>query len=556
MKQTGRPYKQHSWNEKYDAIVIGSGIGGMTAAALLAKHAGKKVLLLERHYVAGGFTHSFQRPGYEWDVGLHYIGQVREPTMPCRRAFDHLTERRLQWNQMPEIYERIRIAGSVYEFPSGAEKFRNRMNEYFPAESAAIDRYLGAVFAVARASGLYFAEKALPRSIARLLGGFMRSGFLRYASRTTAQVMREFTRNQELIGVLTGQWMDYGLPPSQSSFGIHALIAHHYLEGAGYPVGGSSEIAASIAPLIERTGGQILVSAEVAEIVLDTDQSAIGVRMADGREVRAKCVISDAGAYNTFSKLLPASLSPAIAFREEIKKIPPSASHLCLYVGIERKESEPELNAANLWVHSSYDHDANLARVLQDPEAPFPVLYFSFPSAKDPAFSEKHRNHSTVEVIAPIPYQYFSRWVGTTWNKRGSEYENFKQTLTEKLLQALHSYFPETKNRIDRSELSTPLSTQHFANYSQGEIYGLSAVPARFKLRSLGTRTAVRNLYLTGQDACTLGVSGALFGGVLTASAILGRNLMTQVLKNEARFRHLALASALMLVVKAFSHSL
>lgn len=531
MKQTGLPYKQHSWNGFYDAVVIGSGIGGLTTAALLAKHAGKRVLVLERHYVAGGFTHSFQRPGYDWDVGVHYIGQAQDPAMQVRRVFDHLTEQRLHWNAMPEIYDRIRIAGSLYEFPAGVEKFRSRMKEYFPAESAAIDRYLAAVFAVARVSGRYFAEKAVPAPIARLIGGFLRSGFLRYASRTTADVLRELTANRELIGVLTGQWMDYGLPPSQSSFAIHAMIVHHYLEGASFPVGGASEIAASIAPVIERAGGQILVNAEVAKILLDRNQTAMGVRMADGREIHARHIISDAGAYNTFARLLPESSSATLL--EEIKTIPPSTSHLCLYAGLKRNPGEPEFDAANLWVYSDYDHEASLARFTAEPKANFPALFFSFPSAKDPEFPIRHPNHSTLEVIVPMPYQCFSRWSETVWKKRGADYNDLKQDFQKRMIQALHEYVPATKDRLDWTELSTPLSTQHFANYAKGEIYGLSAVPARFQLRSLGARTPVRNLFLTGQDACILGVSGALFGGVISASAILGKNLMSRVLKPE-----------------------
>jgi len=87
-KTTGTAYKQTALDDRWDAIVIGSGIGGLTAAALLAKHASKRVLVLERHYTAGGFTHTFHRPGYEWDVGVHYIGQMEEPASPVRAAFD------------------------------------------------------------------------------------------------------------------------------------------------------------------------------------------------------------------------------------------------------------------------------------------------------------------------------------------------------------------------------------------------------------------------------------------------------------------------------------
>ena len=141
----GNSYKQNPPGDQWDAIVIGSGIGGLAAAASLAKHSGKRVLVLERHYVAGGFTHAFHRPGYEWDVGVHYIGQVRDPASTLRRIFDHITGGRLKWNPMPEVYDRVRIGDREYEFVAGLERFRDRLKSYFPSETAAIDRYLQAV---------------------------------------------------------------------------------------------------------------------------------------------------------------------------------------------------------------------------------------------------------------------------------------------------------------------------------------------------------------------------------------------------------------------------
>src|SRR5580693_965075 len=100
-------YKQHPLDDRWDTIVIGSGIGGLATAALLSKHAGKRVLVLERHYTAGGYTHSFHRPGYSWDVGLHYIGQTEDAAAPARAVFDHLTDGALQWQPMPEVYDRL-----------------------------------------------------------------------------------------------------------------------------------------------------------------------------------------------------------------------------------------------------------------------------------------------------------------------------------------------------------------------------------------------------------------------------------------------------------------
>lgn len=524
MREVGDSYKQHPVEGSYDAIVIGSGMGGLTAAALLAKHAGKRVLVLERHYTAGGFTQVFHRPGYEWDVGVHYVGRVNDPSSEVRAAFDHVTEGRLRWAPMPDVYDRIQIGDRRYEFPAGLERFRDRMKEYFPADAAAIDGYINAVCGAARASSPYFAEKALPRLMAVLVGAPMRAQFLRYADRTTAEVLGRLTRNPELFAVLTGQWGDYGLPPGMSSFGMHAMVAYHYFEGAAYPVGGASAIAAAIAPVIERAGGRIVVGAKVAAILVDR-RGAIGVRMADGRELRSATVISDAGARNTYARLLPAEAVAGLGVIEQIDSIPPSMAHICLYVGVRRNADEPEFDAANLWIYRDGDHDADFARFSADAARPRPSMFISSPSAKDPTFARRYPGRSTLEVVAGVPYGWFERWENTRWKHRTTEYDELKQALAAQLLEALETHVPAVRGRIDYSELSTPLSTRHFANYQSGEIYGPAAVPARFRAAALGARTPIRNLYLTGQDACTPGVTGAMFGGIIAASAVLGRNL-------------------------------
>jgi all-trans-retinol 13,14-reductase len=320
MKMTAKstPYKQAILDDDWDAIVIGSGIGGLTATVLLAQHGGKRVLVLERHYEAGGFTHTFRRPGYEWDVGLHYVGGMEDQRSPLRRAFDHVTGGAVQWQPMPEIYDRFIVAGQSFDFVAGIERFRENLKQWFPGDVRAIDRYLHAVHACNRGSGLYFAEKAIPAPAAALAGSIMRAPFMRWAKRTTREVLESLTTNQDLIGVLTAQWGDYGLPPSTSSFAIHATIVEHYLEGASYPVGGAGSIAAAMTPLIERSGGRVVTSAEVAAILLDGAKT-VGVRMSDGREFRSNLVLSDAGAANTYERLLPADLPQLNKLRTQLR---------------------------------------------------------------------------------------------------------------------------------------------------------------------------------------------------------------------------------------------
>jgi all-trans-retinol 13,14-reductase len=210
-------------------------------------------------------------------------------------------------------------------------------------------------------------------------------------------------------------------------------------------------------------------------------------------------------------------------------------AHVCLYVGVKRAAGEKEFDATNRWIYRDADHDGNFARFWQDPTGDWPALFISFPSAKDPTFDARYPGRSTLEVITPVPFEPFAKWADTRWKKRGADYGQFKLDLENRLRADVERHVPAIRGRIDYAELSTPLSTRHFANFEHGEIYGLSATPARFQLRSLGVRTPVRNLYLTGTDACSSGVTGAMMGGVMAASVVLGRNLMSKLSGAQAR---------------------
>lgn len=523
------PYKSWTDEDRYDAIVIGSGIGGLTTAALLAKYAGKKVLVLERHYTPGGYTHVFKRPGYEWDVGVHYIGDVQRPNSPLRRLFDDLSDGTIEWEPMDDVYDRIVIGDRSFDLVAGRAQFRAGLVEQFPDQTAAIDRYLELIDQCSRSSKNFFAAKALPGVVSTVVGPFLRAPFLRLARRTTLDVLSELTSNQMLIGVLTGQWGDYGLPPAQSSFGMHAILVRHYLGGGAYPVGGAAEIAARIAPTIEAAGGTILINAEVKELIIQGG-TAVGVQMADGRELKADTVISGVGYFNTFERLLPAEIARAHHLDKRPPGLESSAAHINLYVGLNASDQELNLPTTNFWIYPSPDHDANVAAYLADSNAPFPVVYISFPSAKDPTFPVRYPGKSTLQAISLAPYEWFDKWAELPWHKRGAEYEAFKAKLTDRLREKLVEYVPQIRNHIEHCELSTPISTRHFTNNLRGELYGLAHTPERFEARCLRPKTSFKNLYLTGQDVASAGVAGALFGGVLCASAILKKNLVGEIL--------------------------
>ena len=185
----------------FDAIVVGSGIGGLAAAALLAKYGKKRVLVLERHYAIGGFTHTFHRPGYEWDVGVHYLGDL-QPGGLLRSVFDEVSDAKLEWADMGPVYDRVIIGDETFDFPKGEDQLKAALVGRFPDEAAAIERYFELVRRVQSCLPRYFLEKALPSFVSMLLGPFLRWPFLRYSDKTLRDVLEGLTQNKKLRAVL------------------------------------------------------------------------------------------------------------------------------------------------------------------------------------------------------------------------------------------------------------------------------------------------------------------------------------------------------------------
>ena len=527
--KNGISYKQNKIEGNYDFILIGSGIGSLSCAAVLS-HYGKKCLVLEKHYTAGGYTHVFTRKGYEWDVGVHYIGDVNRPNTLLYKVFDFVTQGRLKWEDMGDVYDRIFLGKEEFPFVKGTQNFKDELKKKFDSEEdgKAIDQYVDLIYKANSTSRGFFAEKAIPDFVARFFGNRMRKDFVAYSNKTTLEVLQKITSNKKLITVLTGQYGDYGLPPSESSFAMHASLVKHYLKGAAYPIGGSGQICASVLPTIRQAGGEVYTNAGVQSILFE-GKKAVGVKMEDGKEFFAPTIISGAGWYNT-NRLIPDTIDGKIKWKQNDNKVSRSASHVSLYIGLEGTTEELGLGKANYWIYpDDYDHDLTLSKYLKDPEENFPVVYISFPSAKDPNWKERYPGKSTIEIITIAPYEWFNKWEGTKWKKRGEDYEELKEKFAQRMLEHLYEKEPQVKGRIDFYELSTPLSTRHFANYDEGEIYGLSHDPQRFQQRFLKPKTPFKNLLLTGQDIATAGVGGALVAGVLTASTILKKNIIKEI---------------------------
>jgi all-trans-retinol 13,14-reductase len=524
----GAPYRKHEGIQgTFDTVVIGSGMGGLALASHLAQ-AGQKVLLLEQNTIVGGMTQAYSRHGYRWTVGMHYIGEVGNPNGAGWKLFNRVTGGQLRWAPMPSIFNRMVIDGRGYDVPAGPQAYAEFLTSHFPAEAPAIQAYMALVGSVAKSSAPYFGAKALPPAASAALMQRHGQDFCRHASQTTQQVLRSLTSNDELIAVICANWGDYSLEPSKSSFAMHCMLAKHYLHGAHYPEGGGPAFAQTMVPIIEAAGGQVLHSAEVAEVLVEGD-AVQGVRMASGEEVRCPRVVSNAGVQNTFGRLLHGSSPGVLAAKALLPTVQDTYAIVGLNIGFKASHAELGFTPANIWSHPGPDFEANLVAHRQDFDAPFPWHFITFPSTKDPLWERDFPGRATVEMYAYTDYSHFARWAGTPWMKRGDDYLARKAVIQQRLLDELFRHTPAAAQHVDVVEVSTPLTYETFAKRERGGFMGVASSPQRFVQDWLRPATPVQGLYLTGQDVATDGVIGALVGATLCASVILQRDLMTEI---------------------------
>lgn len=500
----------------WDAIVIGSGIGGMTTAAMLAKW-GYKVLVLEQHYTAGGFTHTFRRKKWVWDVGVHAVGEVSDRAMPGK-LLKLLTDGRLRWTSLGSVYDEFHFPDGIrIDFPDNKEQFRDNLIAAFPDEVEAIDRYLALVREVGQSMRGYYLSRVAPPGFRRLTKRMMAAPAEKWLMRRTAEVLDGLTDNEQLKTVLAAQWGYYGSVPSRSSFAMQALVVRHFWHGGYYPTGGSGEIATQLLKTVAEAGGWTRIYADVEEILVEGGK-AVGVRMKGGDEIRAPKIISAAGVMSTIKRLLPESAKGA--WSEEVEALSPASAHVCLYLGFKGDITKAGASSANKWFWSSWDTEADVWEIEGEELQPASVLYCSFPSLKDPEHEPGPDELHTGEVVTFVPWSTFEPFLGTKWKKRGPEYEALKKKIEDSLLEQFLTAMPDLRDMLEYVELSTPLSTEHFARPMRGSIYGIEPTPERFSTDGLKPRSPIANLYFAGSEVSTVGVIGAMMGGVLAAVAM------------------------------------
>ena len=505
----------HPSANEFDVIVVGSGMGGMTTAAALSRM-GHAVLLLEQAQVIGGLTHTFSRNGFKWDVGLHYCGSFGRD-QPAGRILDWLSGGAIEFRSYGTVYDTLHFPDRFeISVARPAAAYKLELKERFPDHAAEVDAYFEALQSAGAAAHMVTAERAMPEPFRSAHRWWNKQKIQRWCGRTTGEVIDELVSDPMLAAVLSAQWGTYGGKPKQGSFGIHATVMGHYLDGAGYPVGGAAAIAQGLVPVIEEAGGSARASTPVGAILVE-DGRAVGVRTSAGDEHRAPVVVSAVGAGETVKRLLPAEVRQQ-EWAREVAELEPSICHFQVFLGFEGDIARHGATRSNHWFYESWDTDDGIWSAAEG--EPVPMLFVSFPSLKDAAHDPGPAGRHTGDVMVWADWSSVAEFADGGAEQRPDEWAAFKQEVEGKLMAFFEAKFPALAPLVVYRELGTPLATASFTGHEKGGFYGLETTPRRMLSEALNPRTPLPGLFLSGQDAMMPGIAGALWGGMLGAAAV------------------------------------
>ena len=497
----------------WDTVVLGSGIGGLTAAAALAR-SGQRILMLEQHTVAGGLTQTFQRHDWSFATGVHYVSGVGPDPGPdgqLGRMLHWLTDGALQFTPCANPYDIVRLPGFEFGIGHPQAAFRNALEARFPAQKAAIKAWFEQLDAASQSARSLFVMRGLPAWLAwgwRLWHG---AEVRRFSEQTLGEALRAID-DPQLRAVLGARWGDYGAAPQTAPLLEHALVTGAYDSGAYYPVGGPARFAQTMLPMIEAAGGQVRLGADVKQIVVTHGRANAVVYEQHGTQYTeaARCVVSAMGLTNTVA-CLDSQVAPA--WHDTVHALRPGLSYLGLYLGFDGDIAAAGATAANVWIYESND----IGRVWQAPaDEDAPGLFVSFPSLKDPANKGKH----TAEVVALCDAQAFDPWLNLLVGERPEEYLALKAWVEDRMLAQFRRHFPALTPMLRFHELSTPVTQRHFVRSPDGAMYGIEMSAQRLGSDALDVRTPVPGLLLAGQDVSGPGIQAACMSGLLAAAAI------------------------------------
>ena len=506
----------------WDAIVVGSGVGGLVCADYLVG-SGRKVLVLEQHDVAGGNTHVFRRRrAYEFDTGVHYLGNCGpHGLLPLVLHGLGLTDK-VSFSPMDsDGFDRIVLPTVSVDVPTGWPRYRDRLVAALRLDAEGIAKYVDICSVVAETCRA--AMRAQNGS-----GTKVPAVMLRWGRRTLGQLFDHCGLSPRARTVLAAQSGNYGSAPANTLVVDHTMMLDDYLRGAYYPVGGGQTISAALVEMLESHGGSLWTKSRVQRILIE-DNAVRGVRLADGTELRAAVVVSNADYRRTILELCGGSESlPANVVDRATTarmRMPMAVTYVALNRELARQSN------ANIWHWTTEDVDGAYARLESGDQQQLPFVFLSFASVKDASSCPPGHGNFQIMTLCPRGYGHWGVPDGPASGvkyRRLPSYQAAKQRLTDQMLDVAEDAIGPFRDHIVHLETATPLTQERYTLSTGGTAYGLQSWGRTGQRPDV--RTSVTGLFLTGQNMQQAGgVVGAAASGATCASAILGREVLSDV---------------------------
>src|SRR5579883_1025623 len=482
-------------SNEFDAIIIGSGLGGLSCAAAFARQ-GFKVLVVEQHDKPGGYATSFKRPGgFEFDVSLHSTGVGdRNGVHNLIPGFPEITS--VDFVPHPTLYRAIFPEHDVRVPNRNLPEYVAYLKKTFPAEA----EHVGALFEE---------MGQLNNEIGRLSASNGKIDYnrfpidfpvtYRYSGSTWGQVVDAKLRNPKLKGIVSALWGYYGLPPSKLASIYYASPTYSYLTGGGfYPKGRSQTISNAFVDFIGKHSGSVLLNTRVSQILLK-DGAASGVATADGHQYTARAIVSNANAYETFHTLI-SQPAPTDQMKEYLAKLDSysiSLSSFQVFLGLKKDLiREVRITDSEIFFNTGYDHEAAyegaLRTDLSNPGFGLTVYDNLFPD-----YSPKGKN--TVNLLVLQGYDHWKPFAADYVKGNKAAYKAEKERIADMLIaRAEKTLIPWLSKAIEVKEIGTPLTNARYTSNYRGAIYGFDQTLDNTNPRRLPHNTPVKNLYLSG----------------------------------------------------------